>query len=107
MGAAAVVYADVMREGGSGGRSRGCGIVEFETAEEAAAAINTLNDVELDGRPIFVREDREDRDLVHTLPPPLISCLCLSLTSPPLEERGYTKCNPRSPHGRGTMWPDA
>jgi RNA recognition motif-containing protein len=61
-----VVYADVMKEGGSGGRSRGCGIVEFETAEEAAAAINTLNDVELDGRPIFVREDREDRDLVHT-----------------------------------------
>eukprot|EP00240_Pyramimonas_obovata_P004077 CAMPEP_0118932430 /NCGR_PEP_ID=MMETSP1169-20130426/10209_1 /TAXON_ID=36882 /ORGANISM="Pyramimonas obovata, Strain CCMP722" /LENGTH=370 /DNA_ID=CAMNT_0006875087 /DNA_START=76 /DNA_END=1188 /DNA_ORIENTATION=- len=58
-----VVYADVMREGGSGGRSRGCGIVEFEAAEEAAEAINTLNDVELDGRPLFIREDREDRDL--------------------------------------------
>jgi RNA recognition motif-containing protein len=59
-----VVYADVMREGGGEtGRSRGCGIVEFDQAEEAAAAINTLNDVELDGRPLFVREDREDRDL--------------------------------------------
>ncbi|KAK3253069.1 hypothetical protein CYMTET_37661 [Cymbomonas tetramitiformis] len=59
-----VVYADVMREGNSSnGRSRGCGIVEFETAEEAANAINTLNDVECDGRPLFVREDREDRDL--------------------------------------------
>eukprot|EP00959_Pyramimonas_sp_CCMP1952_P366421 7674429-Pyramimonas_sp.AAC.1 len=52
-----------MREGGSGGRSRGCGIVEFEAAEQAAEAINTLNDVELDGRPLFIREDREDRDL--------------------------------------------
>lgn len=58
-----VVYSDVMREA-DGKRSKGCGIVEFETAEEAAAAINNLNDQELDGRPIFVREDREDRDLI-------------------------------------------
>eukprot|EP00899_Mesostigma_viride_P009455 jgi/Mesvir1/18510/Mv14018-RA.1 len=43
---------------------KGCGIVEFETAEEAANAINTLNDTELDGRMIFIREDREDRDLI-------------------------------------------
>jgi len=60
-----VAYADVMREGGDqNGRSRGCGIVEFERAEEAAAAINTMNNLELMGRQVFVREDREDRDLV-------------------------------------------
>jgi len=41
------------------GRSKGCGIVEFETAAGAARAINELHDVELDGRPMNVREDRE------------------------------------------------
>lgn len=53
------------------GRSKGWGIVEFETPEEALAAINTLNGVELGGRTILVREDREDRDVkqvgVYTL----------------------------------------
>jgi RNA recognition motif-containing protein len=52
-----VVYADVFRQGG---RSKGCGIVEYETPEEAAKAIKDLNDTELSGRAIFVREDRED-----------------------------------------------
>ena len=42
------------------GRSKGCGIVEFATAEDASQAIQTLNDTELKGRQIFVREDRED-----------------------------------------------
>ena len=51
-----VVYAEVMTEGN--GRSKGCGIVEFETADEAEAAKN-LTDEELNGRAIFVREDRE------------------------------------------------
>mmetsp|Transcript_7121 Transcript_7121/g.11629 ORF Transcript_7121/g.11629 Transcript_7121/m.11629 type:complete len:487 (-) Transcript_7121:166-1626(-) len=41
------------------GRSKGCGIVEFATAEEAHEAIDQLNDSELMGRQIFVREDRE------------------------------------------------
>jgi RNA recognition motif-containing protein len=58
-----VKYADVLREGGIGSRSKGCGIVEFETPEEAAAAIEKLNHAELDGRQIFVREDREDFEL--------------------------------------------
>jgi len=52
-----VVRADVMT--GSDGRSKGCGLVEFETPEQAMTAIATLNDTELKGRPIFVREDRE------------------------------------------------
>ncbi|KAL4541460.1 hypothetical protein Ndes2526B_g05987 [Nannochloris sp. 'desiccata'] len=58
-----VKYADVLREGGPGSRSKGCGIVEFETPEEAAAAIQRLNHAELDGRQVFVREDREDFEL--------------------------------------------
>ena len=45
------------------GRSKGWGIVEFEAPEEAVMAINTLNGTDLDGRPITVREDREDRDI--------------------------------------------
>ena len=43
--------------------ARGCGIVEFETPEDARRAILELNDSELEGRPLQVREDREDRDL--------------------------------------------
>ena len=56
-----VVHAKIMEE--PGGRSKGCGIVEFESPEEAVAAIEQLNDSDLDGRPIQGREDREDRDL--------------------------------------------
>lgn len=44
------------------GRSRGCGIVEFVTPEGAQQAVLTLNDTELNGRQIFVREDREDKN---------------------------------------------
>lgn len=58
-----VKYADVLREGGPGSRSKGCGIVEFELPEEAAAAIQQLNHCELDGRQVFIREDREDFEL--------------------------------------------
>ncbi|KAL3784732.1 hypothetical protein ACHAW5_001599 [Stephanodiscus triporus] len=53
-----VVRADVLT--GYDGRSRGCGIVEYGTAEDANAAISSLNDTELMGRKIFVREDREE-----------------------------------------------
>lgn len=38
---------------------QGCGIVAFATEEAAQNAISTLNDTELGGRKIFVREDRE------------------------------------------------
>lgn len=54
-----VLHADIMME--SGGRSKGCAIVEYATPEEAANAIATLADTNLDGRPIFVREDRRGR----------------------------------------------
>jgi len=46
------------------GRSKGCGIVEFATREEALKSIDELNDSYIgnSNRPIFVREDREDRN---------------------------------------------
>jgi len=43
-------------------RSKGCGIVEFSNADDAQHAIASLNDTELLGRLIFVREDREGSD---------------------------------------------
>ena len=43
------------------GRSKGCGLAEFATADGAAEAVKTLTDTELMGRQIFVREDREER----------------------------------------------
>ena len=52
-----VAYAEVMTM--HDGRSKGCGIVEYVSAEGAAKAIRELNDSELKGRAIFVREDRE------------------------------------------------
>lgn len=54
-----VTRADIMT--GPDGRSKGCGIVEFSTVDEAKKAVLTLNDTELNGRQIFVREDREER----------------------------------------------
>lgn len=43
----------------SNGRSKGCGLVEYSTEGEARYAIRSLHDTEIDGRKIFVREDRE------------------------------------------------
>ncbi|KAH0485368.1 MAG: hypothetical protein KVP17_002688 [Porospora cf. gigantea B] len=52
-----VVFAEVPQDQAS--RSKGYGIVEYKTAEEARAAIETLHDTEIFERKIFVREDRE------------------------------------------------
>eukprot|EP00762_Andalucia_godoyi_P005708 ANDGO_06478.mRNA.1 putative RNA-binding protein C328.05 len=41
------------------GRSKGCGIVEYATVQEAHAAIEMLNESTIKGRKIFVREDRD------------------------------------------------
>jgi RNA recognition motif-containing protein len=51
-----VVRADVITN--EEGRSRGFGICEFATAEDAANAIELLQNAELDGRPLEVRMDR-------------------------------------------------
>ncbi|KAF9325120.1 hypothetical protein BG006_011380 [Podila minutissima] len=52
-----VAHADVLL--GRDGRSKGCGVVEYQNPEDAQEAIRKLNDVVLMGRPVFVREDRE------------------------------------------------
>lgn len=51
-----VVLVDVINYNG---RSKGCAVVEFEDKESADRAIRELGDTEIDGRKIFVREDRE------------------------------------------------
>jgi len=43
------------------GRSKGCGLVEFKSIGDADKAIKNLTNSELDGRKIFVREDREPK----------------------------------------------
>lgn len=52
-----VAFADILRD--PTGRSKGCGIVVYHDPESANRAIAELNGRELDGRPIHVREDRE------------------------------------------------
>ena len=54
-----VVRANVMTT--PDGRSKGCGIAEFASVEDARQAVTDLNETELFGRQIFVREDREER----------------------------------------------
>ncbi|KAK9375425.1 uncharacterized protein V1513DRAFT_378018 [Lipomyces chichibuensis] len=52
-----VVFADVLTL--PNGMSKGCGIVEYATSDQAQNAIATLTNQELNGRVIYVREDRE------------------------------------------------
>ena len=58
-----VVYAEVLEE--DSGRSKGCGIVEYSSASDAQKAIAQLTNSELNGREIFVREDRETTPAGH------------------------------------------
>ena len=53
-----VNYTKVMEDRYTG-RSKGCGIVEFATREDAQKAIETMNDTTMGDRRISVREDRE------------------------------------------------
>ncbi|ORY92534.1 hypothetical protein BCR35DRAFT_297981 [Leucosporidium creatinivorum] len=53
-----VVFAEIMML--PNGMSKGCGVVEFSTPDEAQKAIRELSDQTLLGRPLFIREDRED-----------------------------------------------
>ena len=46
-------------------RSKGCGIVEYSDINDAARALSSLNGVELKGRPIIIREDREANQTAH------------------------------------------
>ena len=64
------------RRHGNTKASMGCGVVEFETMEAATEAIATLNETDLKGRSIRVREDRapleEPEDLIETPPVPQV-----------------------------------
>ena len=64
-----VVHADIMQN--KRGQSNGCGLVEFSSASEARRAIELLHDTDLDGRLIFVREDREGGATGASRGPPL------------------------------------
>ncbi|XP_028406038.1 myelin expression factor 2-like [Dendronephthya gigantea] len=55
-----VVFAEIMED--SSGRSKGCGVVEFTSSEDAQRAIRELNDTNLGGRLMKIREDHQDRD---------------------------------------------
>ncbi|KAJ5190407.1 Nucleotide-binding alpha-beta plait [Penicillium cinerascens] len=52
-----VLFADVLLL--PNGMSKGCGIVEYATREQAQNAVNTLSNQNLMGRLVYVREDRE------------------------------------------------
>ena len=43
------------------GRSKGCGLVEYDDIDDAARALSTLNGMELKGRRLYVREDRDEK----------------------------------------------
>jgi len=55
-----VVHCDILAEPGTTMGSKGCGLVKYATPAEARRAIRELSDTDLGGRPIFVREDREE-----------------------------------------------
>ncbi|ORY67071.1 uncharacterized protein BCR38DRAFT_150666 [Pseudomassariella vexata] len=52
-----VLFADVLQL--PNGMSKGCGIVEYATREQAQQAVATLSNQNLMGRLVYVREDRE------------------------------------------------
>ncbi|WBW74535.1 RNA-binding protein involved in export of mRNAs Hrb1 [Schizosaccharomyces osmophilus] len=52
-----VLYAEILNL--PNGLSKGCGIIEYSTSEEAQRAVETLSNKEYMGRLIYVREDRE------------------------------------------------
>ena len=60
-----VIYCDIIPEPDNASFSKGCGLVEFSSAEEAETAIETLTDTDLKGRSIFVREDRETMSIAN------------------------------------------
>ena len=61
-----VVTAVVLRQRRNGNTkaSMGCGVVEYETRESALAAMTSMNETELKGRSIRVREDRAPEEEV-------------------------------------------
>mmetsp|Transcript_1677 Transcript_1677/g.2277 ORF Transcript_1677/g.2277 Transcript_1677/m.2277 type:complete len:546 (+) Transcript_1677:131-1768(+) len=61
------------------GESKGCGIVQFETFEEAKTAIQIMRDHPIDGSSLYVREDVQDKPAMprgggNTTPPTRWKC---------------------------------
>mmetsp|Transcript_20553 Transcript_20553/g.30327 ORF Transcript_20553/g.30327 Transcript_20553/m.30327 type:complete len:378 (-) Transcript_20553:802-1935(-) len=58
---------------GSDGRSKGCGIVVFQDARDAQRSVRELAESELDGRTIFISEDRDEQKVHHSTARPDLS----------------------------------
>ncbi|CAK9071720.1 unnamed protein product [Durusdinium trenchii] len=54
-----VLFCEILPEPGTALGSKGCGLVEFATPAAAHRAISDLTGTVVQGRKIFVREDRE------------------------------------------------
>ncbi|KAF9009893.1 hypothetical protein BDQ17DRAFT_1347091 [Cyathus striatus] len=67
-GAGEVLFAEVLVT--PTGVSKGCGIVEFASQEDAQRAIRELSEQPLLGRPVFIREDRENEARFGATPVP-------------------------------------
>ncbi|KAF5392555.1 hypothetical protein D9757_002170 [Collybiopsis confluens] len=67
-GAGEVLFAEVLVT--PMGVSKGCGIVEFTSQEEAQRAIRELSEMTLLGRPVYIREDRENESRFGATPVP-------------------------------------
>ncbi|KAH9916963.1 RNA-binding domain-containing protein [Epithele typhae] len=67
-GAGEVLFAEVLVT--PTGVSKGCGIVEFASSEDAQRSIRELSEQLLLGRPVFIREDREHESRFGATPVP-------------------------------------
>ncbi|KAJ7233504.1 hypothetical protein B0H12DRAFT_1143876 [Mycena haematopus] len=67
-GAGEVLFAEVLIT--PTGVSKGCGIVEFASQEDAQRAVRELSEMQLLGRPVFIREDRETEARFGATPVP-------------------------------------
>ncbi|KAI9062104.1 RNA-binding domain-containing protein [Trametes sanguinea] len=67
-GAGEVLFAEVLVT--PTGVSKGCGIVEYANPEDAQRAIRELSEQLLLGRPVFIREDRENESRFGATPVP-------------------------------------
>ncbi|KII87679.1 hypothetical protein PLICRDRAFT_112088 [Plicaturopsis crispa FD-325 SS-3] len=67
-GAGEVLFAEVLVT--PTGVSKGCGIVEFASVEDAQRAVRELSEMSLLGRPVFIREDRENESRFGATPVP-------------------------------------
>ncbi|KAF9072705.1 RNA-binding domain-containing protein [Rhodocollybia butyracea] len=67
-GAGEVLFAEVLVT--PMGVSKGCGIVEFSSQEDAQRAVRELSEMTLLGRPVYIREDRENESRFGATPVP-------------------------------------